>query len=288
MNNTEFYSNKSDELVSIILPVLNPNPLFFSSAVESLLNQNYQNIEIIIVEAPSECTGEKIVRSFRDPRIRYVLNPVRTSLRDQLNQAIEASSGLFIARMDADDVAVPDRILTQLMYLQNNTEVSLVGSCLEVIDENNNSLGFRQLPETHDEIVRGLRIYCTIAHPSIMFRKSDIIEMGGYQDSAPMEDWDLWCRMAISGKKFYNLQVPLLKYRVHAQAGKVTSLRKTLQTGIELKKRYFKNVSGCWGIKEQSRCCLEYCLMLLPPRLVLKLFFILSLRPSIVEKRMNS
>lgn len=275
----------TDELVSIILPALNPDPTFFRSALESLLNQSYRHIEIIIVEAPGELTGQKIVESFKDPRIRYILNPARTSLKDQLNQAIAASRGQFIARMDADDISAPDRIEKQLQFLNANKEVSLVGSCLEIIDEKCRSLGFRRLPETHENIVRGLRTYCTIAHPSIMFRKIDAVEMGCYREGAPMEDWDLWCRMALSGKKFFNIQEPLLRYRVHDRAGKLTSLKKTLKTGIALKKRHFKSVPGCWGLKEELRCCLEQGLLFLPPKLVLKLFFISSLRSSLPKKR---
>lgn len=281
----QFHSEiRSDELVSIILPVLNPDPVLFKLAIESLLHQTYQHIEIIIVEAPSDVTGQEIVQSFGDSKIRYVLNPVRTSLRDQLNQAIDLSKGNFIARMDADDISCPDRIQKQLKYLMDNQSISLVGSCLEIIDDNNNTLGFRRLPETHADIVKGLRVYCTIAHPSIMFRKDVIKEMGCYQDSAPMEDWDLWCRMALAGKLFYNIQEPLLKYRVHSQAGKVTSLRKTLKTGIELKRRHFRKVPGCWGIREELRCLLEQGLMILPPKLVVKLFLITSLRPNLCSK----
>jgi len=281
----QFHNERqSNELVSIILPVFNPNPTLFRLAVESLLNQNDQHIEIIIVEAPSEFTGRAVVESFTDPRIRYILNPVRTSLKDQLNQAIDASKGEFLARMDADDISAPDRIAKQKKFLKENKEVSLVGSCLEIIDEKGDFLGYRRFPEIHEDIVRGLRIYCTIAHPSVMFRKSDVMEMGCYQDHAPMEDWDLWCRMAVSGKRFYNIQEPLLKYRVHAQAGKVTSFKKTLKTGIELKKRHFKSVPGCWGIQEELRCFLEQCLMFLPPGLVIKLFFVLSLRSSFSKK----
>lgn len=270
-----------DELVSIILPVLKPNPEFFKLAIESLLNQYYQCIEIVIVEAPSEFTGQRIVESFRDSRIRYVLNPAKTSLRDQLNQAIAISGGRFIARMDADDISTPDRIEKQLKLLKNSGDVSLVGSCLEMIDERGSFLGYRQLPEFHEDIVRELRIYCALAHPSVMFKKNDIVEMGGYQDNAPMEDWDLWCRMALSGKRFYNIQESLLKYRIHAKAGKNISFKKTLKTGIELKKRHFKTVPGCWGIREEFRCFLERVLMFFPSQLVIKFFLIVSLRSKL-------
>lgn len=273
-----------NELVSIILPILNPDPVLLKLAIESLLNQSYEHIEVIIIEAPSECIGKKIVESFEDTRIRYTLNQERTSLREQLNQAITVSKGQFIARMDADDISLPDRIAKQISYLKGHEDISLVGSCLEIINDEGTSLGFRQLPEANDDIVKGLRVYCTIAHPSIMFRRNDIIEMGCYQDSAPMEDWDLWCRMAIAGKKFCNIQEPLLKYRVHSQAGKVTSLRKTLRTGIELKKRHFKRIPGCWGIREELRCLLEWCLIFLPARLVVKLFLLLSIRPQLNTK----
>ncbi len=271
-------------LVSVVLPVLKPDPVFFKLAVESLISQNYKNIEIIIVEAPSENTGREIVQACGDKRIRYILNPTKTSLRDQLNQGISESKGEYIVRMDADDISAPDRISTQLRYLKNNENVCLVGSCLEIIDENGCTLGYRKLPENHEEITRGLRLYCTIAHPSVMFRKQDIIEMNCYQDSAPMEDWDLWCRLAFAGKKLHNIQEPLLKYRVHAQAGKVASLRKTLKTGIELKRRHYQKVPGCWGLREELRCALERCFMILPPQLVVKLFLKLSVRRSLKGK----
>jgi len=220
----------------------------------------------------------KVVKEFTDPRIRYFLNPERTSLRQQLNQAIVASRGEFLARMDADDIAVRHRISQQLAYLAANDSVCLVGSNLEIIDEGGKTLGYRRFPADHDEISRKLRRYCAIAHPSVMFRKSVVTELGGYQVSAPMEDWDLWCRMVLSGKRLHNIQEPLLKYRVHAQAGKVLALRKTLRTGIALKKRHFHDLPGQWGCREALRCLLERLLLLLPPQVVVRLFLYAELR----------
>lgn len=263
------------------MPVFRPNKMMLKLAIESLLAQDYQNYEIIIVEDPSDYVANDIIEKYKDERIKYVLNNKRTSLCDQLNKAIALSRGIYIARMDADDICRYDRLSTQAKYLDNNSEISLIGSCLKVIDENNKTLGYRVFPEKHIDIVQGFRTYCTIAHPSVMFRRNDVIELGCYKESAPMEDWDLWCRMALSGKKLFNIQLPLLNYRVHSQAGKVTSLRKTLESGIELKKKYFKKMPGCWGIKERFRCFLERCLMYLPPKVVVALFLFLSMKKKI-------
>lgn len=276
----DFALGPYEDLVSILLPVLKPDLLLLKEAIDSILAQEHKNFELIIVEAPSEVTGEDVVKNYGDPRIRYVLNQERSSLRDQLNQAIALSRGDFLARMDADDISRPERLKKQLQYLKAHPEISLVGTNMEFIDEKGRSLGYRRFPEEHDVIARDLRVYCSIAHPTVMFRKADVIEIGCYKDSQPMEDWDLWCRMLLAGKQFHNIQEPLFKYRVHSQAGKVTVMKKTLRTGIDLKKRHFRYGKGTWGVREALRCFLEECLILIPSKIVLKLFILVTTRKT--------
>lgn len=261
----------------MLMPVYKPDIDLLGEAMRSILGQDHENLELVIVEDPSERTGQEVLQSFRDPRVRYTLNETRTSLKDQLNTGIGLSRGEYIARMDADDISVSSRLSKQLEFLKAHQEISVVGTNLEIINEKGVSLGYRRLPRDNEDIGRALRLYCSIAHPTVMFRKADIIGAGQYQAPAPMEDWDLWCRLYKSGRKFHNIQEPLFRYRVHSKAGKMTAMRKTLLTGIELKKRHFKG-TGTWGIRESVRCGLERVLTFLPPQLVLRLFLVQSLR----------
>ncbi len=269
---------RNQDLISVLFPVYKPDLGMLDEAIRSVLRQEHENLELVIVEDPSEKPGREVVSSFRDPRIRYALNESRTSLREQLNTGIGLSYGEYIARMDADDISVPSRLWKQLEFLKEHPEISVVGTNLEIINEKGVSLGYRRLPQDHEDIGRALRRYCSIAHPTVMFRKADIIEAGRYKAPAPMEDWDLWCRLYKSGRKFHNIQEPLFRYRVHSRAGKMTAMKKTLLSGIELKKHYFKDEPATWGILERFRCGLEGVLVFLPPQLVLRLFFIWSLR----------
>jgi len=265
-------------LVSVLLPVLNPDPAMLGKAVKSILDQDYPELELVIVEDPGQRTGSEVVEGFADGRVRYTLNKERTSLREQLNLGVSLARGEFIARMDADDISRPERIRKQAAYLKDNPGITLVGSNLELIDGRDRTIGYRRFPESHDGIYRDLRLYCSVAHPAVMFRKSHVVEAGCYQVESPMEDWDLWCRMAIKGRRFHNIQEPLLKYRVHTQAGKFLSMRKTLLTGIELKERHFKGRPGEWGFREGFRCFVERLFMFMPPLLVLKLFLLSTVR----------
>ncbi len=266
------------DLISVLLPVYKPDFGLLAKAVGSVLGQDYKNLEVVIVEDPSDRLGREVIEGFSDRRIRYKLNDTRTSMIDQLNTGIGLSRGEYIARMDADDISMPSRLGQQLEFLREHPDISVVGTNIEIINEKGVSLGYRRLPERHEEIVRALRLYCSVAHPTVMFRKAAVIAEGLYQVSAPVEDWDLWCRLYKSGKKFHNIQEPLFKYRIHSQAGKITTMRKTLLAGIALKKRHFKNGIERWGFREDARCATERILMFLPPKIVLKLFLYHSLR----------
>ncbi|MGD0088843.1 MAG: glycosyltransferase [Planctomycetota bacterium] len=271
------YASPDSPPVSVLFPVYKPDPAFLREAVQSILEQDYSKLELVIVEDPSPQPGQATVESFADARVRYHLNKQRTSLLEQLNQGLQLCRGTYVARMDADDIALPARIGKQLRFLEERPAVWVSGTNIEVIDERGRTLGYRRFAEQHEEIAKAMRIYCPLAHPSVMFRRAAAMAVKGYQQEAPLEDWDLWCRMLGTGGKFYNLQEPLLRYRIHPQANKAHAVRKTLLMGIEVKERHFKQGMGTWGARERIRCWLERLLALLPGPLVVKLF-LLTLR----------
>jgi len=263
-------STHDQPLVSVLMPVWNPHPQFFPLALESILQQTYNNLQIVVVEDPSERDGREMIAHLRDERIVHVRNEHRTGgLADQLNQGLNLTTAEFVARGDADDIWEPHRVATQLKCFQEDPALDVLGSMLDIIDNDGNHLGFRDYPQTHEEIVKALRQYCAIAHPVVMFRRTAVVQQGGYQTDFFVEDYDLWCRLAKAGAKFKNFPEPLIRYRVHPEGMKSTKLKKQLGETIRMKEAYFR---GEMVTADRMRIWGERALMMMPSRFVLWLF----------------
>ena len=130
------------------MPLLNPDPVFFPQAVESILGQTFRELELIIVEAPSERSGRDLLQRYNDPRIRRQLNPQRTSLPHQRNQTLALADADVVAFLDADDIAEPDRMEKQYRFLEEHPDVDLVGSNLRIIDAGGRTHGYRAILAT--------------------------------------------------------------------------------------------------------------------------------------------
>ncbi|QDU77605.1 Putative glycosyltransferase EpsE [Bremerella volcania] len=257
-------------LVSVLMPVWNPHPRLFPEALESILNQTYQNLQIVIVEDPSERDGREMIAHVKDDRILHVSNPHRTGgLADQLNQGLQLATAELVARGDADDLWEPHRVATQVECFQKEPDLDVLGSTLNIIDDDGKHLGFRDYPRTHEEIVKALRRYCAIAHPVVMFKRDAVLKVGGYQTDFFVEDYDLWCRLAIAGAKFANHPEPLIRYRVHPEGMKSTKLKKQLGETIRMKETHFR---GQMIAADRMRLLAERALMMMPSKFVLWLF----------------
>ena len=259
-------------LISVLMPVYKPEPVFLEEAVRSILEQDYRDLELVVVEDPSPTNGREVLESFHDDRIKYHLNDKRTSLREQLNLGLSLCEGDYIARMDADDISYPSRIEKQIRYMLAHQEINVLGTNLDYISKTGRSLGSRRYPENHEEIIRDLQFYSPMAHATVIIRKADYLTMGGYKDSAPIEDWYLWCRMYQAGMKFHNIQEPLYAYRQHSGMGKYKNLKGTLKAGIKLKETYFRHDRGRWGLRARLRCRVEAILTHVPAPVVFALF----------------
>jgi len=269
---------KSKPIVSVVMPVLNPHPVYFRQAIESILNQTLQDWELVIVEDPSPRSAAEILKDYPDPRIRHFVNPQRTSLVQQLNRALHEAKAELIARQDADDISEPERLEKQVKFMESHPEVAVLGTWLRVIDEEGRTLGFRRYPCDHDDIVRAMKIYNSVGHPSVMFWREVALRQGGYQyDKFPAaEDYDLWCRMAKNGMKFANLPEPLVRYRVHRGGMKSSKLKDTLKATIEIKRIHFGKELD---IRAKLRLMGERLLLLLPSKFILWLFLKTSVKP---------
>lgn len=204
--------------VSVLLPVYNASP-YVAEAIESVKRQTFDDFELLIVDDGStDHSAEVIRRSITgDPRVQFWQQTNRGMPRT-LNEMLEKARGRLVARIDADDFAMPTRLARQVQWLDGHPEVSVLGTAVTDVDEDGDPYGVTVHPTEHDQIVRQmLRGGGGIAHPSTMIRTEPMRAANGFALDVPVaEDQDLWLRMAMSGK-LANLTDPLTRYRVHAQ-----------------------------------------------------------------------
>jgi glycosyltransferase involved in cell wall biosynthesis len=211
--------------LSVVMPVFNGEK-FLKPAIESILNQGYQDFEFIIIDDGSTDRTAEIIQTFKDPRINYISNDQNLGLSKSFNIGIKASTGHYIARMDADDMALPQRFEKQINFLESHPEIGIVGSAVRVIDENGfykNKLAKPRLPIE----LKWQSLFSTpFFHPTIIARGNILKENPFDETLHNSEDYELWSRL-IFGKdiKLANLAEPLLLYRIHK-----SSFTQTLNT----------------------------------------------------------
>jgi len=180
-------------LVSVVLPVWN-GERYLKQTIESILDQHFSDFELVIVDDGSTDNTPKIIESLgRDPRIRCH-RQTNMGLVKALNKGLELSRGELIARIDADDYAMPERLALQVKALVENPEVAVVGSSIRIVDENDKAIReVRYEPSANKKMEHG----CAVAHAAVMFRKDVIVRLGGYREPfLHAEDYDLWLRVS--------------------------------------------------------------------------------------------
>ena len=160
--------------------------------VNSILNQSFKEFEFIIVDDGSTDNTEEIVKSFKDSRIRY-FRLEHKGFVDSANFGISEASSEWIARMDADDIAVQNRFEKQIGHLNKNPEVSFTSCWYAVFSGTKNSFIVRT-PVANDQILKRLSLHSVICHPGAIFNKKDFNFANGYIPDT-REDYDLWLRM---------------------------------------------------------------------------------------------
>lgn len=202
-------------LVSVIIPCYNCEK-YVLIAVESILQQSYSNMEIIIVDDCSTDGTYSILKQIaqKDDRIKLLKHDINRKLIYTLNEMIDIASGEFIARMDADDIAANNRIEEQLEYMINDKECAVCGTSMEVIDSSGNTMFRRMLPTDCYEIKKMMPMVNVICHPSIMVR-SDVYKSHKYDEKyLHAEDYELWCRLLYKHNyKIVNLRMIGIRYR---------------------------------------------------------------------------
>jgi glycosyltransferase involved in cell wall biosynthesis len=214
--------------ISVLLPVYNAER-YVAAAVQSILDQTFPDFEVILINDGSTDGSLAILERFAalDPRIRLVSRENR-GLVETLNEGVSLARGEYIARMDADDIALPERFARQLAYMDAHPECVALGCRIYVIDCDGAPLrAQRRIHCTHEEMdaaqLQGKP--GVIMHPTAMIRRDALRRINGYRQ--PLEDFDLWLRLAEVGK-LANLPEILLHYRLHPASMSYESNTQTL------------------------------------------------------------
>lgn len=209
------------DLISVVMSNYNTEEAYLRAAIESVLNQTYENFEFIIVDDCSTNNSVDVIESYKDNRIKLIKNKKNMGITKSLNVALRNASGEFVARMDADDVSLSQRFEKQVEFLAKNPEYIACGTAIKIIGgQDEGKIIHRTIPD-----IETFRIYLlfgnypNIAHPTAMFNHSLLKKFGiEYDERCPLaQDYKMW----VNCSKYapcYNLEEVLLQYRVHDKA----------------------------------------------------------------------
>ena len=198
--------------ISVLMPVYNAAACVHA-AIDSILSQSYADFEFIIINDGSTDDSRQIIQSFKDKRIRLIDNPHNLDLVETLNRGLELAQGEYIARMDADDIAYPKRLKTQLDFMHARSKLGICGSFCRTFGERAGKLW--RYPTQPDWVKAYLLFGSGLAHPSVMMRRS-LLEQHGlkYEQFPGAEDYALWVRASYCFE-LDNVPEVLLKYRAY-------------------------------------------------------------------------
>lgn len=210
-----------DPQVTVLMPVYNGEP-YLRAAIDSILNQSFTDFEFLIINDGSTDQSLKTIKSCKDRRIRLVNQRSNLGLIETLNRGFAIAKGRLIARMDCDDICMPERLNKQVAFMEEHPGVGVCGTWIEYFMGKELVMNF---PVTHEEIVQAMPYFNPMAHPTLVIRREVLQTQSVLFDAAypHVEDYELWTRL-VQVTRFANLPEVLLKYRIHPQqVGRVHS-----------------------------------------------------------------
>ena len=228
--------------ISVLMPVYN-GERFLSEAITSILTQTFTDFEFIIIDDGSTDGTGSILDFYSDPRIVRITHPRNLGIAPSLNDGIGQAKGDFIARMDADDISLPERFEKQIQFLGDHPEIGVLGGYVQQIDKQGIRFKIIKRPITNGLIKWRMCFKNPIFHPTAMVRSNILRQINGYRDLKASEDYDLWQRMS-EKTQLANLDQIILFYRIHGK--NISTLpnenRKNERNGI--RKRAIKTILG--------------------------------------------
>lgn len=218
---------KKTPRVSVLTPVYNTNLAYLAECIESVLNQTFSDFEFIILnDSPDNKELERIIKKYekQDSRIKYVKNAKNMGITPSRNRLLSMALGEYLAILDHDDVCLPERFQAEVEYLDLHPDVGVVSCLMQCFGDSHD---IWNNPEKDADIKIFLTENCYIAHTAAMIRKAVLINNDiKYEEFySPAEDYRLWTRL-MEYTHFYNIQKPLVKYRVYRKNTSHTQQRK--------------------------------------------------------------
>lgn len=217
--------------ISVVVPCHGKTP-YLKEAVDSVMNQDYKDFEmIIILDRPSSETLNMLETIVENQDKIKVFTSSTPGISAALNLGISKSQSDFIARLDVDDLMLPNRLREQINMFNADSQLVCVGSQISIMDSAGNFVRNSHFPTNRKDISNCLKIRNVIAHPSVMLRRSSLLTAGLYRSECDgAEDYDLWFRLSKIGY-LTNLQEPLTKYRIHE--GQITKRNSATQQKLD-------------------------------------------------------
>jgi len=208
----------NEPLVTVIVRTYNQPKSILDACLGSIVNQTYKNWEFLISD---DSTSEESVRviddhASGDKRIRVVRRPARMGLVGSLNVAIRESKGDYLAILDADDIAVPERLQLQVDYFESHEKCDVLGGAMNIINEQSEKTSVRYYPTRGLRLLFWMMLRDAVGHPTVMFRRK-VFDDGFFYDesmSKGCEDTEMWLRLRNHGYVICNLKTPLVNYRI--------------------------------------------------------------------------
>ncbi len=237
--------------VSVLMPAFNCEQ-HIREAIDSILDQSFEDFELLVVDDHSTDSTTSIIREYRkrDARIRSVLNAESKGIVGALNTGLGSARGEYIARMDADDISLPDRLRKQYEFLEAHRDIAVCGTNMELF-------GAQQfvwrLPQNHEAIRAGLIFTVFIAHATVIMRSA---VLGDHQyrydpDYGYAEDYELWSRLS-ERHRFANMPDVLYRYRKHAAPNELTLREETRSRSAQRVRLRLLNKLGIVPTPEES------------------------------------
>jgi len=228
--------------ITVLMSVYNGEN-HLEEAIESILNQTFRNFEFIIIDDGSEDKSLTIINNYYDKRISLLINNKNIGLSASLNNGIKLSKGKYIARMDADDISLPERLEKQYNFMERNPDIGILGGGYHIINELGERMGTYIYPDNPIAIHWKLLAGPVFPHPTVMMRKKVLVEnnLSYNKEYFVTQDYDLWCKM-IQFTRGSNFPEVLIHYRHHEESKSKKELEKQEHFKVKISAKLLENI----------------------------------------------
>lgn len=270
--------HKNTPFVSVLMPVYNGEK-YIGEAIQSILDQTYQNFELIVINDNSTDNTAKVIKSYQKQyphKVKMISLRLQHGAFGAANLALKQAKGEFIMAMDSDDISHPDRMAKQVAFLLTHKEVIVVGSHSDLIDQDGRYIGKKNFPKDHQELYNMYFEVHPMVHPSCMFRRSLLPNYNKiYQDEYGVSDDYFTLFTLLNYGKFANIPETLFYYRIHLKNSSLQKLKSKLFVSVKIRLRAVKD----FGYKPTFKGITKFvsqlmAISLMPEWMIYKLYFV--------------